>query len=110
MNKILAIAKAAAEEKKAHNPLLLDLRAISGVTDYFLVCSGNNPIQVRAIADNILDHFQKEGVPLPFKEGYHEGLWILLDLGEVVIHILRQEEREFYALEHLWHDAKPLVL
>ena len=109
-NRLLALAKEAAEEKKAHNPVLLDLRGISGVTDYFLVCSGHNPVQVKAIADNILDKFANDAAPLPFKEGYNEGLWILLDCGEFVIHILRQEEREFYGLEHLWHDAKPVVL
>ncbi len=110
MNKLLLLAKEAADEKKALNPLILDLREISGITDYFLICSGQNPVQIRTIADNILDKLRTEWPQLPFKEGYQDGRWILLDFGEFVVHVMHQEEREFYALEHLWHDAKPVSL
>lgn len=109
MDQILTKAKEAAEEKKAIDPVILDLNGVSGVTDYFLICSGQTPIQVRAIADNIYDKIRDLGVTMPFKEGYNEGQWILMDFGALVVHIMRQQEREFYALENLWHDAKVLV-
>jgi ribosome-associated protein len=106
MEQIVAIAKEAAEEKKAIEVKILDMNGISGITDYFLICSGQTPVQVRAIADNILDKAQIAEVPLPNKEGYQDGRWILLDFGSMVVHIMHQTERDFYALEKLWHDAK----
>ncbi|MGE5583384.1 MAG: ribosome silencing factor [Bacillota bacterium] len=108
MTHLLEILKEAVEEKKALDPVILDLRGISSVTDYFLICSGKTAVQARAIADNIIDKINEAGMPLPPKEGYHEGLWILLDFGNVVAHIMQQQEREFYGLENLWHDAKVL--
>ncbi|MGE5605191.1 MAG: ribosome silencing factor [Bacteroidota bacterium] len=106
----MEIAFNAALEKKAINPLILDLRNLSGVTDFFLICSGQNQVQVRAITDNILEKVSEYGVKLPVKEGYQSGIWILLDFGQLVIHILQEQERQFYALEQLWHDAKTVDL
>ncbi len=106
MEHLLEIALEAANEKKAINPVILDLRNLSGVTDFFLVCSGQSQVQVRSIADNILDKAQECGLKLPSKEGYQNGLWVLLDFGQLVIHILQDREREFYCLEQLWHEAK----
>jgi ribosome-associated protein len=103
---LLKIALEACKAKKGINPVILDLNGISGVTDYFLICSGNTPVQVRAIADHIVDTLREAGLGSPLKEGYAEGRWILLDCGAVIIHILHQNERDFYALENLWHDAK----
>jgi ribosome-associated protein len=106
MEQLLAIAKEAAEEKKAIDLTILDLRGVSGVTDYFLICSGQTPVQVRSIADNILDQVKLAENSLPCKEGFQEGRWILLDFGSMVVHVMHQTERDFYALEKLWHDAK----
>lgn len=110
MEQLLEIAINAALEKKAINPVILDLRNLSGVTDFFLICSGQNQVQVRSIADNILDKVSEYGFKLPVKEGYQSGSWILLDFGQLVIHILQEQERQFYALEQLWHDAKMMEL
>jgi ribosome-associated protein len=107
---LLKKALAACEAKKAEQPVVLDLRGLSDVADYFLVCSGNTPVQVRAIADHILDQIRDAGIAVPRKEGYAEGRWVLLDFGGVIIHILHQSEREFYALENLWREAKPVTL
>lgn len=107
---LLKIAFNAVEEKKAYNPLIMDLNGISGVTDYFLICSGNTPVQVRAIADNVADKLLEAGISTARKEGYAEGRWVLLDFGSVIIHILHQDERDFYNLENLWHDAKIMQL
>lgn len=105
MDQNLLIAKEAVLEKKALNVLIMDLRGISSVTDYFLICSALNPIQVRAITDHVIEKMKEAGYPLPAKEGYHDGRWILLDYGNLVVHVMQQTEREFYALENLWHDA-----
>lgn len=91
-------------------PIILDLRGISGVTDYFFICSGKTPVQVRAIADAFSDKLEEAAMVLPLKEGYRDGRWILMDCGGLVIHILHQQEREFYALENLWHDARVIPI
>lgn len=110
MERLLEIAVNAAAEKKAIDPVILDLRSVSGVTDFFLICSGQSQVQVRAIADNILDRVNEEGLKLPQKEGYQDGVWVLLDFGQIVVHILQEGERQFYSLEQLWHDAKVIAL
>ena len=110
MERILALAKQAIDEKKAINPVVLDLQGISNVTDYFLICSGKTTIQVRSIADNIIDKMMENGLQVPIKEGYHEGRWILLDFGNVVVHVMQETDRDFYSLENLWHDAEVLDL
>jgi ribosome-associated protein len=112
MERILALIKEAVDEKKAIDPVILNLQNISDVTDYFLICSGKTAIQVRSIADNIIDKLNELGLQQPFqqtpKEGYQEGRWILLDFGNVVVHVMQEADRDFYALENLWHDAKVL--
>ena len=106
---LLSLILEAVEEKKAINPVILNLKDISNVTDYFLICSGKTAIQVRSIVDNIIDKIMETGVQIPLKEGYHEGHWILLDFGNVVVHIMQETDRDFYALENLWHDAEVLI-
>jgi ribosome-associated protein len=107
---LLKIALEACEAKKAEQPVILDLNGLSDVTDYFLICSGKTPVQVRAITDHILDQISAAGLTAPRKEGYVEGRWVLLDCGGVIIHIMHRNEREFYALENLWREAKTLTL
>lgn len=104
-NQFLNLLWEAVAEKKGIDPVILDLRAVSGVADYFLICSGNSPVQVKAITDNIGDKLKEAELSLALKEGYQTGRWVLMDFGDVVVHIMHQEEREFYALEKLWHDA-----
>ncbi|HOJ77521.1 MAG TPA: ribosome silencing factor [Bacillota bacterium] len=110
MDNLQAILIEAINEKKAIDPVVLDLTNISGVTDYFIICSGNSTVQVRAIADNIIDKYKEtvnqSEITLPNREGYNDGRWILIDFGHIVVHVMHQDEREFYALEKLWHDAK----
>lgn len=108
MEQLLNLATAALSEKKAIDPVLLNVSRLSDVTDYFLICSGQTPIQVRAIADNLSDRVVAAGIGLPKKEGYQDGRWILMDFGALVVHIMNQSERDFYALEKLWHDAPRL--
>ncbi len=99
------IAKAA-DEKKARDVVIMDMRALTPATDYFIVCSAGSTTQVKAIADNIEDKLM-EDASLPFlhKEGYREARWVLLDYGDCVAHIFIEEDRQFYNLERLWGDA-----
>lgn len=101
---------AAAEERKAQNTIVLDLRGVSLIADFFMICSAGSSIRAQAIAQHIKEKLEEEGVPLLRQEGYQEARWILLDYGWVVIHIFQEEERQFYNLERLWGDARPFPL
>ena len=100
-----AICKAACD-KKARDIVTMDMRGLMFSTDYFVICSANTATQVRAIADNIEEELGKAEISCGHKEGYREAEWVLLDYGDVVAHVFRQESREYYALERLWGDAK----
>lgn len=97
---------AAAEDKKAEDIKVLDITGISPIADYFVICSGENSIQVRAIADEIEYKLSEKGYPLCHREGFESSSWILLDFGNVIVHVFRRQEREFYNLERLWADAQ----
>lgn len=103
-----AICKAASD-KKARDIVTMDMRGLMSSTDNFVICSANTATQVRAIADNIEEELEKQEVFCDHKEGYREGEWVLLDYGDVVVHVFRQDSREYYALERLWGDAKLTV-
>jgi len=92
-------------EKKACDVQLLDLRKISTISDYFIICHGESDVQVKAIANAILDGLKKEGTNVWHKEGYEYLHWVLLDYVDVVVHIFQKETRQFYGLERLWGDA-----
>ena len=96
----------AASDKKAKEIITMDMRGLMFSTDCFVICSAPTATQVRAIADNIEDELAKEEIFFSHKEGYSEGEWVLLDYGDVVVHIFKDENREYYALEKLWGDAK----
>lgn len=108
INNIMELAKAAAGfayEKKARDIIGLDLEGKSPVTDYFLICSGSNKPQIKAICDNIDDKMAELGLNPLRIEGYQEAQWILMDYGVLVIHIFDDENREYFNLERLWGDA-----
>lgn len=94
-----------ANDKKAADILMLNMKGLSPVTDYFVICSASNNILVKAIADNIEDKMAELGVFPAHKEGYADGRWVLLDYGDIVAHIFLEEERDFYNIEQLWADA-----
>jgi len=85
--------------------LILDVSKVLVITDFFLILSGNTSRQVKTISDTIQEQLEKRDIRPIGKEGEAEAKWILLDYGEVVIHIFRVEEREYYQLERLWKDA-----
>lgn len=95
----------AAYDTKAENLTVLDLKKISGFTDYFVIATGTSDRQVQAICDNIHKALKKKAVYPLVIEGYQEGHWILMDYGSVIVHIFYEETRNFYSLEKLWGDA-----
>jgi ribosome-associated protein len=92
-------------ERKALDVVALDLRGVSTATDFFLLATGNSDIQVKAIADNLIDELKKEGVRPMHVEGLQGGRWVLVDYVDWVVHVFHPAAREFYQLEHLWADA-----
>ena len=98
----------AAEAKKAADLTILDLRKAAGFTDYFVICSGSNPRQIRAIADSVMDALSAEGVKPAHVEGYDRSEWVLLDYFDFIVHIFAPETRTFYSLERLWGNAERL--
>jgi ribosome-associated protein len=95
-----------AEDKKARDVVVLDLRGVLGYTDYFVLCTGNTARQTKAIHDGILEGLKREHETLPRRvEGASKADWILMDYLDVVIHVFTPETREFYRLEQLWGEA-----
>ncbi|AGB41825.1 iojap-like ribosome-associated protein [Halobacteroides halobius DSM 5150] len=101
----LAKKIASAAAKKAEDLLVLDMREITTLADYFIICSGSSTPHVRAILNAIGDDLEEEVRPVR-KEGTDNNRWIVLDYADVIVHIFHQEEREHYNLEKLWGDAK----
>jgi len=95
--------------KKAADIVVLDVRGLTSVADFFIVCSGRSNRQVAAIADFIEQYLKKTGIKPMSVEGKNEGLWVLLDYGDVIIHVFYETVRKFYDLEGLWSDAKRIV-
>jgi ribosome-associated protein len=100
----------AADAVRAEDIQVLDLRGLTIIADYFLICTGKSSIQLRAIADRIEERLREEGERKLRAEGYQEATWILLDYGDVVAHIMAAEQREFYNLEGFWSSAPHLEL
>ncbi|WP_448072698.1 ribosome silencing factor [Georgenia yuyongxinii] len=105
---LAVVAARAAADKKAQEIIALDVSERLVLTDVFLVTSGANDRQVKAIVDAVEEALHKEGAKAVRKEGLSEAHWVLLDFGEIVVHVQQEEDREFYALERLWKDC-PVV-
>ena len=104
----IVLAKEAAESKKAFDLVVLDLRGIFPFSDYWIICSGSSTIQTKAVAEEVLKKMEERQLRPSHLEGMEEGEWILIDYGDLMIHIFREGERLFYQLERLWHRA-PLL-
>lgn len=102
-------AAEAAESKRAEDIVVLDLRALTVVTDYFVICTGGSRLQIRAIVDGVdgtLADDAGTGAARAVREGDAEAQWVLLDLGDIVVHVFGPEARAFYRLERLWGNAR----
>lgn len=105
-DQLLQIAVAAAEDKKAVRVVALNLKEVSLVADYFVICSGNSDTQVQAIATEIRKQAEKNGTRVRGIEGMETARWVLIDLGDVIVHVFHRDERDYYSIERLWSDAK----
>jgi ribosome-associated protein len=104
----IGLAVKAAEDKKANELVVLDLRKAAGFTDYFVICSGTNPRQIRAIADGVMEALAADGEKPAHIEGYERSEWILLDYFDFIVHVFAPETRTFYGLERLWGNAEQI--
>ncbi len=102
--KVKAIVKAA-QEKKAMNVEILEIGSLTVVTDYFVICSGESTTQVRTIVDYIEESLKKQGFRPSGVEGYTHSHWVLMDYGDVIVHVFEEETRRYYDIEKLWLDA-----
>ena len=103
-----ALALRAAEilyDKKALDIVALDVRHMTVITDYMVICTGRNAQQVHSLCDDVEDALAEEGVPLRKKEGQNDGRWAILDYGHLLVHIFHPEERQYYRLERLWDEG-----
>lgn len=103
-------AAKALDSKKGQDIRLLEIRDISILADYFLICTGTSNTQVKALCDAVEEAMDRAGEPILRREGHRSGTWVLLDFGCVVVHVFTDETRKYYDLERLWHDATPVSL
>ncbi len=98
------------KDKKAEDIKVLDIHEISTMADYFVIASASNSNQIKAIADEVEQKLYEQGCKLIHSEGYQSARWILLNFGDLIIHIFHKEDREFYQLERVWADAKQIEI
>ena len=99
------IIKNALEDKKASDIEILDVSKQTSLGDYFIIASCQSSVQVRACVDEVEEKMLEAGFPPKHKEGYRGGSWILIDYGDVIVHVMQQEARDFYSIERLWDEA-----
>ncbi|WP_423407464.1 ribosome silencing factor [Heyndrickxia sp. MSNUG] len=102
---LLMTAVKAADDKRAEDIMVLNMKGISLIADYFIICHGNSDKQVQAIAREVREKALEKGYDLKRMEGFDEARWVLIDIGDVVVHVFHKEERSYYNLERLWGDA-----
>lgn len=104
-HQLLVTVTNAANEKKAEDLIVLNMHGLSTIADYFIICHGNSDKQVQAISREIKKRVEELGIEIKRIEGFHEAKWVLVDLGDVVVHVFHRDERDYYHLERLWGDA-----
>ncbi len=99
------IIEAALDSKKAKDVRLLDVASLTSLTEVFAICSCSSGVQVRASADEAEEKMKEAGFSVHHREGYAGGEWVLLDFGDIVVHVMTESTREFYDIERLWDEA-----
>ena len=99
------ITAKACDDKRGENIVVLDMKNVSLIADYFLICDGSNERQVQAIAREVKEQAEEHNVTIKRMEGFEQARWVLVDLGDVVCHVFHKDERNYYNLERLWGDA-----
>ena len=97
-------------DKKAEDIIVLDIRAVSVIADYFVICTGTSDRQVRALTGAVDEAMSKQGIHARNTEGLQEALWVLMDYADVIVHIFAPEQREYYKLERLWSKAQTVLV
>ena len=103
-------AAALAADLKATDVVVLDLRGVTDMTDFFVIASGTSDTHVRSVAQHVMEEMKHEGMPVHQSEGLEQGRWALLDFVDCVVHVFHPAMRQYYQLERLWADAEPLTL
>ena len=103
------IAYHALSDKKGEDIKVIDITSISVLADYFIIANGNSDSQVNALVDNVEEELHKAGYPLKQREGQASGSWVLLDFGDIIVHVFDKENRLFYDLERIWKDGKSIT-
>lgn len=106
---VARLAVEAASDKQADNIVMLDTKQVCSFADYFVICSGDSPRQIEAIRQEIRDKLKRDDIMLFHIEGAADSGWILLDLGDVVVHIFSPDQRNYYRLDDLWHEAAAVI-
>ena len=104
------IAYNALSDKKGEDIKIIDITGISVLADYFIIANGNSDSQVNALVDNVEEELHKAGYPLKQREGQASGSWVLLDFGDIIVHVFDKENRLFYDLERIWKDGKTISM
>ena len=100
----------ALEDKKAKDISAIDIHELTTIAHYFIIASGTSVPHIKAIADNVKEKLSEKNIRPLREEGYNAARWILQDYGDIVVHIFHEEDREYYRLERLWQDGKPVSL
>ena len=103
--KVAQLVASLALERKAQDVVILEMARVSPICDFFVIVSAASGVRARTIADHVEQYLKSQGVRLGHREGYREGVWILMDYGDIVVHIFQTEARRYYRLDSLWGDA-----
>ncbi len=103
---MMRLAYQALDDKKGEDIQVIDISQVSVLADYFIIANGNSESQVRALVDNVEEELGKAGYDMKQREGYGSGNWVLMDFGEIIVHVFDKENRLFYDLERIWRDGK----
>jgi len=102
------LAVSAIEEKKGEDIRIIDIQNVTVIADYFIIANGTNRSQIQAMSDELVDTLGRAGVVCRQTEGYQTANWILLDFGDIIVHLFDKENRLFYNLERIWRDGKEI--
>lgn len=105
-SKLAKIAYEALSDKKGEDIKVINISEVSVLADYFIIANGNSDSQVRALVENVEEELDKVGCPVKQREGNGNGGWVLLDFGDIIVHVFDKENRLFYDLERIWRDGK----
>lgn len=108
MQELVRSAAEAAADKKAKDIVILNISELTPMADYFVICSATSGTQIEAVARAVEEKLEAKGLSCRAREGFAEARWVLMDFGDIVVHVFRPEERDFYNLERLWGDAVPI--